>query len=104
MESVLQSYGPRRKKTCSDLANNREANQPAHLHSLISAFIICILESISSRLAISKISIFYLVSVAEQAGLNLGNQEDRFLSRRGPYYNLLTTLHGFLYFRKVKQY
>ena len=31
---------------------------------------ICILESIISRLHTSEISIFYLVSIAEQAGLN----------------------------------
>ena len=36
--------------------------------------------SIISRLAMSEISILYIVSVAEQAGLNLtvGNPEDRF--------------------------
>ena len=41
------------------------------LHSLISAFVIRLLESIVSRLATSGISIYLLVSVAEQAGLNL---------------------------------
>ena len=39
--------------------------------SLISTFVIRLLESIISRLATSKISIFLLVSVAEQAGFNL---------------------------------
>ena len=50
-----------------------------HLRSLISAFVICLLENIS-RLTTSEISIFQLVSVAEQAGLNLTSSEtaDRF--------------------------
>ena len=39
--------------------------------SLISAFVICFLESIISKLASSEISIFYLVSVAEETGSNL---------------------------------
>ena len=43
----------------------------SHPHSLISAFAIKCLESIISRLATSEISIFYLVSLAEQAGLIL---------------------------------
>ena len=51
--------------------NNKGADQPAHPRSLISALFIRFLESIISRLATSKISIFLLVSVAEQAGLNL---------------------------------
>ena len=41
------------------------------MRSLISAFVIRFLESIVSKLATSKISIFYLVSVDKQAGLNL---------------------------------
>ena len=52
-----------------------------HPHSLISAFVICVLENIKSRLATSKTPIFYLVSIAEQAGLNLTlseTPEDRF--------------------------
>ena len=51
--------------------NNKGADQPAHLRSLITAVAICLLESIISRLVKSRISYFYLVSVAEQAGLNL---------------------------------
>ena len=42
---------------------------------LIGIFIIRFLESIISKLAISKISIFQLFSVAEQAGLNLPSSE-----------------------------
>ena len=51
--------------------NNTGADKPAHLHSLISAFVIHVLESTISKLTTSEISFFYLVSVAEQAGLNL---------------------------------
>ena len=41
-----------------------------HPCSLISAFVIHLLESFISRPATSKISIFYLVSVAEETGLS----------------------------------
>ena len=37
-----------RANLSSGFANNKGADQPAHLHSLISAFVICILESIIS--------------------------------------------------------
>ena len=55
--------------------NNKGADQPAHLHSLINAFVIRLLESIQSRLAMSVTSTFYQVSVAEQAGLSLALAE-----------------------------
>ena len=60
-----------RKPVFGGSANNTGADQPAHPRSLISVFVIRFLESIISRLATSEISIFQLVSVAEQAGLNL---------------------------------
>ena len=44
---------------------------------LISAFVICLLESIISRLATSEISSFYVVYEAGQAGLNLTLSETR---------------------------
>ena len=47
------------------------ADQPVHLHSLISAFAICSLESIITKIATCKISIFKLVSIAVQASLSL---------------------------------
>ena len=51
--------GPRREKTCLRwFVNNTGADQPAHPHSLISAFVIRFLESIISRLATSEISNF----------------------------------------------
>ena len=66
------SIGPRHEKIClRGFANNTGVDQPVHPHSLISAFVIRLLEIIIARLATSKISIFELVSVAEQAGLNL---------------------------------
>ena len=65
-------YGPRREKTClRGFENNTGEDQPAHPRSLISAFVICFLQRIISQHAASEISIFYLVSVAEQTGLCL---------------------------------
>ena len=51
-------------------ANNKDADQPVHLCSLISVFAVLSVDSISIDV-ISKISRLLLVSVAEQAGLNL---------------------------------
>ena len=51
-------------------ACNKCADEPALPRSLISTFIIRVLESIISRLAMSEIPILWLVSVVEQAGLN----------------------------------
>ena len=64
--------GPRPEKICRlCFANNKDADQPAHPHSLISAFAFRSLKSITSKLATSEISTSKLVSVAELAGLNL---------------------------------
>ena len=69
-------YGPRRKKTClRGFANNTGADQPAHPRSLISAFVIRFLESTIFYLESGKISFFWLVSVAEETGLNLALSE-----------------------------
>ena len=69
---MLLIIEPQREKTCLlGFANNKGAYQPVHPRSPISAFVIRILESTMSRLATSEILIFWLVSVAEQAGLNL---------------------------------
>ena len=67
-------------------ANNSGADQPAHLRRLISAFVIRLFETIIPRLASSAISIFWLVSVAEEAGLNLTCRKPlrQVFSRRGP--------------------
>ena len=84
-------YGPRRKKSCHrEFPNNKGAVQPAHPRSLISAFVIRCLESIISRLATSVISIYLLVSVAWQAGLNLTLSETPktdFVSSRPNYFD-----------------
>ena len=51
--SVL--YGPRREKTClQGFANNTGADQPAHSHSLIGAFVIRVFEITISKLATSE--------------------------------------------------
>ena len=47
--------------------NNKGTDHPAHWHSLISAFVIHLLESIISKLSTSKLSTFLIVSVAEHA-------------------------------------
>ena len=52
-------YGPQREKTClSGFANNKDKDQPAHLRSLISNFVIRLLENIISMHATSEISIY----------------------------------------------
>ena len=50
--------------------NNKGADQPAHMRRLISTFVIPLLETIIPKLATNKISIFLLVSAAEQTGLS----------------------------------
>ena len=69
MEFWYLSYEPRRDKTClQGFANNKGADQPMNPRRLISAFVIPLLESFISKLASSEISIFKLVSVAEDTG------------------------------------
>ena len=51
--------------------NNKGADQPAHLRSLVSAFVVRCLDSIISLDSIAEISRLMLASVAEQAGLSL---------------------------------
>ena len=48
-------------------ANNKGADQPVQLHSLISVFVFCCLDSIIPLVSISKISNLYLASLAVQA-------------------------------------
>ena len=47
-----------RKPVFGGFANNTDADQPAHPRSLISPFVIRILESTKSKLATSEISVF----------------------------------------------
>ena len=49
-------------------ANNKVVDQPVHQHSLISAFVILLMKSFFIT---SEISIFYLVSAAEQLCWNI---------------------------------
>ena len=59
MTTKTSIIGPRREKTClRGFVNNKDAGQPAHPHSLISAFVIRFLESIICKLATGEISIF----------------------------------------------
>ena len=51
-------------------ANNEGADQPAHPHSLISAFVVRCLDSIIPLLAIAEISRLYLAFLAEQVSLS----------------------------------
>ena len=75
MNSV-PSIGPRLEKTrLPGFANNTGADQPAHLRRLISAFVIRFLERIICKLGTVEISIFLLVTVAEETGLNFALSE-----------------------------
>ena len=56
---VKKVYGPGHAKMClMPYANNKGADQPAHLHSLISTFVVHCLDSMICILAISKVSRF----------------------------------------------
>ena len=83
--------GPRREKTClRGFANNTGADQPAHPRSLISAFVIRLMESVLCKLATGEISIFQLVSVADETGLEHTLSETPktgFLTMRPNYYH-----------------
>ena len=65
-------YGPSHAKMClMPYANNKGADQPVHPRSLNSTSVVRCLDSMICILALSKVSRFWLSSVAEQAGLNL---------------------------------
>ena len=91
----MLKYRPRREKTClRGVANNKGSDQPAHPRSLISTFVIPLLQSIIARLDTGEISIFLLVSLAEDTGLKLALSETPkkgFLATR-PIYNHRTYL------------
>ena len=59
------------KKPVHPYANNKGADQAAHLRSLISTFAVCCLDSRIPLVSITEISNLYLASVAVQAGLSL---------------------------------
>ena len=57
-------YEPRPEKTClMPYANNKDAYQPVHPRSLISAFVVRWLDSITSLVAISEMSRLWLATV-----------------------------------------
>ena len=63
---------PGHEKTClMSYVNNKGADQPAHLRSLISAFVVRCLDSVMSLVSVIKISSLMPASVAEQASLSL---------------------------------
>ena len=69
-------FGPGREKTClRGFANNTGADQFAHLRRLISVFVSRFFESFICKLATGEISIFQIVSVAEETGLKLALTE-----------------------------
>ena len=57
------------KNLSSGFVNNKGADRPAAPLSLISAFVIPLMNRIISKLARSEIAIFYVVSVTKQTGL-----------------------------------
>ena len=64
-----------RENLSSEVMNNTGVDHPAHPRSLISAFVIHLLERSIFKLASSKILIFQLVSEAQKTGLSLGFSE-----------------------------
>ena len=70
-------WAPTRENLSSGFANNKGADQPAHQPRLISALVIRVLESFICKLSTGEISIFQLVSVAEETGLSLACLETR---------------------------
>ena len=72
--------GPRRKKTWLQwFANNKDADQPAHPRSLISAFVIRLFESVKKDLLRAK---FQFQSGGGFESRSVGNPGDRFLTTR----------------------
>ena len=75
--ALTPSIWRHRKKTClQGFANNAGADQPAHLRSLTSDFGIRFLESMICKLDTGEISIFYIVSAAEETGLSYNLSEN----------------------------
>ena len=55
---IILIWASRQVNLSSGFAKNKGADQPAHPRSLISAFVIRLLESIISKLATRELSIF----------------------------------------------
>ena len=73
---MSNAYEPGHEKMClKSYANKKGADQPAHLRSLISSFVVRCLDSIISLDSITEISRLQLASVAVQAGFCLAWSE-----------------------------
>ena len=70
-KSINTIFASTRENLSSVFANNKGADQTVHPRSLISAYVIRLLKSTIAKLAANELSIFQLVSVAEQTGLSL---------------------------------
>ena len=57
-KDIYFTWASTRENLSSVFANNKGADQPAHKGSMISTFVIHLLENIISKLATSEISIF----------------------------------------------
>ena len=55
---MITKWASTRENMSSKFANNKDTDQPAHPHRLITAFVIRYLESIISEFATGEISIF----------------------------------------------
>ena len=65
----LKTFEPRRVKTCLSGLRTTKAQTSLCIRALFSTFVICVLESIISKIETSDILIFYLVSVAKETAL-----------------------------------
>ena len=59
------------RKPVYAICEQKGADQPAHLRSLISTFVVRCIDSIIPLVSISEISSLYIASVAAQASLSL---------------------------------
>ena len=59
-----------RENLSAGFVNNKGPDQPAHLRSLISTFVIRFFEGTICKLDTGEISIFKRVSIAEETGLS----------------------------------
>ena len=73
----LYNWSTSRESQILSKANNKGADEPRHLRSLISAFNLHYLESIVDKLSLCKCSILLIVSVAQQARFSLTSTSQR---------------------------
>ena len=68
---ILHRWASTVENLSSGICEQHYKGADQHLHRLISAFVICVLESIISKLATNQILIFYIDFEAEETVLNL---------------------------------